>query len=251
MAKRKKQSKVQKRGKLRRENSAKRGKARKVAKAAKRTVARAKPKHAPVKEVARKVKQPVAPLVETVAVELIEQPAPSVITVTEVEETEVLKASSMPANGTFKPAPLAVAADLPSQEAGCSTPPGPESQPTRPLWRSRAGAQRFDSTSLSAWPRPAAQGLAVVANLVAREACRRVGALFASHLHAGSHRRGYDNADSGIRFCGNKALNPPTALRPLGSIPGSQPDRRDGQECNQPAIAPLGPMPFGLALFFQ
>ncbi|MGA8697507.1 MAG: hypothetical protein WB689_27470 [Xanthobacteraceae bacterium] len=93
MAKRKKQSKVQKRGKLRRENSAKRGKARKVAKAAKRTVARAKPKHAPVKEVARKVKQPVAPLVETVAVELIEQPAPSVITVTEVEETEVLKAS--------------------------------------------------------------------------------------------------------------------------------------------------------------
>ena len=85
MAKRKKASKVQKRAKLR--SSAKRGKARKVAKAAKRTVAKAKPKPAPVKKVARKVKQPVTPVVETVAVEVIEQPAPGVITVTEVEET--------------------------------------------------------------------------------------------------------------------------------------------------------------------
>ena len=32
-------------------------------------------------------KQPVAPAIETVAVEVIEQPAPDVITVTEVEET--------------------------------------------------------------------------------------------------------------------------------------------------------------------
>ena len=92
MAKRKKQSKVQKR------NSAKRGKAPKVAKssrakAAKRTVAKAKPKPAPVKKAARKVKQPVAPVVETVAVEVIQQPAPSVVTVTEVEETEIRKAS--------------------------------------------------------------------------------------------------------------------------------------------------------------
>ena len=87
MAKRKKASKVQKRGKLPRRNSAKRGKARKIAKAAKRTVARAKPKPAPVKKAARKVKQPVTPVVETVAVEVIEQPAPGVITVTEVEET--------------------------------------------------------------------------------------------------------------------------------------------------------------------
>ena len=86
MAKRKKQSKVQKRAKLRRGNSAKRGKTRKVAKAAKQTVARAKPKPAPVKKVARKVKPPVAPVVETVAVEVIEQPAPGVIAVTEVEE---------------------------------------------------------------------------------------------------------------------------------------------------------------------
>jgi hypothetical protein len=89
MAKRKKGSKVQ--AKLRRGNSAKRGKARKVAqgKATKRTVARAKPKRAPVKKAARKerMKQPVAPTVETVAAEVIEQPAPGVITVTEVEET--------------------------------------------------------------------------------------------------------------------------------------------------------------------
>jgi hypothetical protein len=90
MAKRKKESKVQKRAKLRRGNSAKRGKARRVSKAAKatkRTVVRAKPKPAPVKKVARKVKRPVTPVVETVAVEVIEQPAPGVITVTEIEET--------------------------------------------------------------------------------------------------------------------------------------------------------------------
>jgi hypothetical protein len=88
MAKRKKASKVQKRAKLR--SSAKRGKARKVAKAAKatkRTVAEAKPKHAAVKKAARKVKQPITAVVETVAVEVIEQPAPGIITVTEVEET--------------------------------------------------------------------------------------------------------------------------------------------------------------------
>jgi hypothetical protein len=46
-----------------------------------------------VKKAARKVKQPVAPVVETVAVEVIEQAAPGAITVTEVEETEVRKAS--------------------------------------------------------------------------------------------------------------------------------------------------------------
>jgi hypothetical protein len=90
MAKREKASKVQKRAKLRRGKSAKRGKARKAA-PAKRTVAKAKPKRAPVKKTARRMKQPVAPAVETVAetvaVEVIEQPAPGVITVTEVEET--------------------------------------------------------------------------------------------------------------------------------------------------------------------
>jgi hypothetical protein len=95
MAKRKKGSKVQKRAKLRRGNSAKRGKARKAAraKAAKRTVTKARPKRAPAQKATRKVKQPVAPVVETVATELIEQPAPGAITVTEVEETEIRKAS--------------------------------------------------------------------------------------------------------------------------------------------------------------
>ncbi|MFZ0150921.1 MAG: hypothetical protein WAM72_21780, partial [Xanthobacteraceae bacterium] len=80
MAKPKKASKVQSRAKLRRGNSAKRGKARKAAKSAKATKRTAKPKPAPVKKTARKVKQPVAPAVETVAVE---KPAPDVITVTE------------------------------------------------------------------------------------------------------------------------------------------------------------------------
>ena len=92
MAKRKKGSKVQSRAKLRRAISAKRSKARKAAKAAKRTVAKAKPKPMPVKKAARKVKT-VAPIVETVVAEVIEQPAPGVITVTEVEETEIRKAS--------------------------------------------------------------------------------------------------------------------------------------------------------------
>ena len=93
MAKRKKGSKVQSRAKLRRANSAKRGKA--AAKTAKaKAAAKAKPKRAPVKKVARKVKPPVAPVVETVAAEVIEQPAPGLITVTEVEEEiEVRKAS--------------------------------------------------------------------------------------------------------------------------------------------------------------
>jgi hypothetical protein len=89
MAKRKKGSKVQKRAKLRR---ATRGKASKVAKSArgkatKRTVAKAKPKRTPVKKAARRIKRPVAPVVETVTAEVIEQPAPGVVTVTEVEET--------------------------------------------------------------------------------------------------------------------------------------------------------------------
>jgi hypothetical protein len=85
MAKRKNASKVQKRAKLRRGSLAKRGKARKVTKAArgkatKRTVAGAKPKPVAVKK-ARK--QPVAPAVDTAAVEVIEQP----VAVMEVEET--------------------------------------------------------------------------------------------------------------------------------------------------------------------
>jgi hypothetical protein len=55
-----------------------------VSKAAKRTVARAKPKPARLKKVARKarIKQPVVTAVETVTAEVIEQP----VAVTEVEE---------------------------------------------------------------------------------------------------------------------------------------------------------------------
>ena len=90
MAKRKKQSsKVQKR-----KGAKARPKAKKLSKAtrgkavAKGAAARTKPKRAQVKKAAR----PVA-VVETVAVEVIEQPAPGVITVTEVEETEVRQAS--------------------------------------------------------------------------------------------------------------------------------------------------------------
>ena len=75
-----------------------RGKARKATKssrgkASKRTVARAKPKRMRVKKAARKkvqpMKQPGAPTVETVVVDVIEKPAPDVITITEFEETEV------------------------------------------------------------------------------------------------------------------------------------------------------------------
>jgi hypothetical protein len=70
MAKRKKGSKVQKRAKLRRGNSAKRGKPRKVAKSA--AAKRAKPQRAPVKRAARKGLLPVGP---AVAAEVIEQSA--------------------------------------------------------------------------------------------------------------------------------------------------------------------------------
>jgi hypothetical protein len=79
MAKRKKASKLKKR-----KGATAHPKARKLskasrAKATKRTVAKTKPKRAPVKTAARKVKRPVTPVVETVAVEVIEQPAPGVI----------------------------------------------------------------------------------------------------------------------------------------------------------------------------
>jgi hypothetical protein len=67
MAKSKKQSKVQKR-----KGAIARPTARKVAKpVTKRTAASAKPKRTPVKKAARRIKQPVAPAVETV-----EHPAP-------------------------------------------------------------------------------------------------------------------------------------------------------------------------------
>jgi hypothetical protein len=63
MAKRKKKSKVQKRGKLPRGKSAKRGKPRKVAGAAKWTVAKAKRKRTAAKKAAHK--ETAAPAMET------------------------------------------------------------------------------------------------------------------------------------------------------------------------------------------
>jgi hypothetical protein len=80
MAKRKKASKLQKRAKVRRGNSAKRGKARRVAKAAKRTIAKAKPKRARVKKPAQKEVRPSALVVETV---VVEKTTPDAIIVTE------------------------------------------------------------------------------------------------------------------------------------------------------------------------
>jgi hypothetical protein len=57
-------------------------------------LARARPKHAAaVKQIARKRARPVKPpstsTVESVTVDVIEEPAPGVITITEFEETEV------------------------------------------------------------------------------------------------------------------------------------------------------------------
>jgi len=99
MAKRKKRAKVQpkKRAKPRRRRAAVRGKARKVSKSArgkamKPTVAGAKPQRAARKKAVRKKEQamkPPGPEVETVVVDVIEEPAPSVITVTEIEETQI------------------------------------------------------------------------------------------------------------------------------------------------------------------
>jgi len=85
------------RAKLRRGKSAARGKARRVSKSArgkatKRTVATVKPKRAATKKAMRKKehrKKPLGPAVETVAVDVIEEPAPGVITVTEFEETQI------------------------------------------------------------------------------------------------------------------------------------------------------------------
>ncbi len=99
MAKRKKRAKVQpkKRAKPRRGRAAVRGRARKVSKSApgkatKPTVAGANPKRAATKKAVRKKEQrmkPPGPGVETVVVDVIEEPAPGVITVTEIEETQI------------------------------------------------------------------------------------------------------------------------------------------------------------------
>ena len=96
MARQKKRSKAQPKKRGRR--AAVRGKARTVSKSArgkatKPVVARAKPKRVATKKAMRKkeqrMKQPGAPTGETVVVDVIEKPAPDVITITEFEETEV------------------------------------------------------------------------------------------------------------------------------------------------------------------
>ena len=91
-------AKLKKRSNVQRNRVTQRGKARKAAKstrgkASKRTVATAKRERMGVKKAARKkvqrMKQPGAPTVETVVVDVIEKPAPDVITITEFEETDV------------------------------------------------------------------------------------------------------------------------------------------------------------------
>ena len=82
MAKRKKRAKAQRRlakvrGKARKGSKSARGKVKK------RTIARAKVKQTSAK------KEQGTPAVETVIVDVIEEPVPGVITVTEFEETEV------------------------------------------------------------------------------------------------------------------------------------------------------------------
>ena len=99
MAKRKKRAKVQpkKRAKPRGRRAAVRAKARKVSKSArgkavKPMVAGVKPQRAARKKAVRKKEQgmkPPGPEVETVVVDVIEEPAPGVITVTEIEDTQI------------------------------------------------------------------------------------------------------------------------------------------------------------------
>jgi hypothetical protein len=98
MAKRKKRAKVRpkKRANPRRRHAAVHGKSRKVSKSARgkgtKPTARAKPPRASTKKVMRKKERqmkPPGPGVETVVVDVIEEPAPGVITVTEIEETQI------------------------------------------------------------------------------------------------------------------------------------------------------------------
>jgi hypothetical protein len=93
MAKLKKRSKVHQRNRVTTRGKARMATKSSRGKASKRTVARAKSNRMGVKKAARKkvqrIKQPGAPTVETVHVDVIEKPAPDVITITEFEETEV------------------------------------------------------------------------------------------------------------------------------------------------------------------
>ena len=104
MAKRKKRAKVQpkKRAKPRRRCASLRGKAHKVSKSArgkamKPTVAGAKPQRPATKQAARKKEQgmkPPGPEVETVVVDVIEEPARGVITVTGLKRRRYLQGAT-------------------------------------------------------------------------------------------------------------------------------------------------------------
>jgi hypothetical protein len=87
MAKRKKRAVVRK-------GKTTRGKARKVVKSvrgkpAKRKVAKAKSKKRATKTKKRAVAKRIIPTVETVVVDVIEEPVPGVVVVTELEETKI------------------------------------------------------------------------------------------------------------------------------------------------------------------
>jgi hypothetical protein len=91
MAKRKKRAKVQpkKRAKPKARKASKQH-----ARGTKRTIARVKPKRAGAKKAARKKEQrmkPSSPAVETIVVDVVEEPTPGVKTVTEFEETQVTR----------------------------------------------------------------------------------------------------------------------------------------------------------------
>jgi hypothetical protein len=87
-------AKSKRRGPVRKGKSSVVRKARKTSKArgktAKRPLARATPKRAVARKKVRAMK-PSAPNVETVIVDVVEQPAPGVVTVTEFEETAVTR----------------------------------------------------------------------------------------------------------------------------------------------------------------
>ena len=97
MAQRKKRAMVRKgtptaRGKVRKVSKSGRGKSatRSAAKATpKKRLAKLKPKRAGAKKPARKEMRPAKPAVETTKGNAVEEPAPSVITITEFEETEI------------------------------------------------------------------------------------------------------------------------------------------------------------------
>jgi len=95
MAQRKKQAAA------RRGKAAKRGKARKPAKSvrektAKRTSAKAKSKKRATKTKKRAVAKTMVPKVETVVVDIVEEPVPGVMVVTEFEATEIRGLSTNP-----------------------------------------------------------------------------------------------------------------------------------------------------------